>query len=208
MTIKFGNIAALSPARILERSYPLSRKTPVALAVAHSDDIVMRPQEISGRVGRLLQRRHTNSLSDTLKRSLICRNCMLPGLKDGDSVLFEERQYLGGLFDPDYPDRYNIVCFWNPRTSEGMIKRLIALPKERIAITEGMIFLNGQILPEGYPTIGNMSDMAEILVPKRHVFLLADNRDRNEDSRSLGPIHISSIFGIVREVIRAISFYE
>lgn len=126
---------------------------------------------------------------------------MLPGLKEGDTIYFAERQYLGGLFDPDYPDRYDIVCFWNPRTSEGMIKRLIALPKERIAITEGMIFLNGQILPEGYPTIGNMSDMAEILVPKRHVFLLADNRDRNEDSRSLGPVHISNVFGIVREVI-------
>lgn len=161
----------------------------------------MKPQETPGYIESLLQRRFTNSFAGSLKKAEIYRRCMLPGLKEGDTVFFEERQYLGGLFDPDYPERFDIVCFWNPRTSEGMIKRLIGLPRDLIEMRSGRILLNGRTVSEEYPVIGQLIDMERILIPKRHVFLLADNRDRNEDSRSLGPLHISSIFGIVREVM-------
>jgi len=190
--------------RLLERKYPSSKITPFTLALERGDaNITARPSANQRYIESFLQRRFTNLRSDVLMRAQVRRECMLPGIKEGDNVRFEERQYLGGFFDPDYPNRSDIVCFWNPRTEEGMIKRLIALPGDSIEMKDGRIFLNGAILFERYYVIGTLADMARVFIPRRHVFLMADNRDRNEDSRSLGPIHISNIFGIVREVIRA-----
>jgi len=192
---------AILSARILEKRYPLSRITPLNLAKSSQKDILLKPPAATGYIEACLQRRFANAYSGDLRKGIVYRECMLPGLKEGDAVFFVERQYLGDFFDPDYPERFDIVCFWNPRTSEGMVKRLIGLPLDHIEMRSGRILLNGRTVSEEYPVIGHLIDMERILIPKRHVFLLADNRARNEDSRSFGPIHISNIFGIVREVI-------
>lgn len=198
-----GVFSSLSPAKILARAYPLSASSPIAQARQKENGIMIRPKEDPSLIGRMLQRRFTNSRSDQLLRSSVLRNCMLPGIKDGDSVMLEERQYLGGILDPDYPKRSDIVAFWNPRTGECMVKRLMALPGDTVAIKSGRVILNGSILLEPYGPIGRMADMDEIRIPTRHVFILADNREKNEDSRSLGPIHISLVSGIVRQIIQA-----
>ncbi len=198
-----GIFSSFSPAKVLARAYPLSISTPIALARQTAAGTITRPDAGSSFVERMLQRRFTNSRSDQLLEFLVCRNCMLPGIRDGDRVLLEERQYFGGVLDPDYPKRSDIVAFWNPRTGECMVKRLMALPGDTMAIKSGRVILNGSILLEPYGPIGRMADMDEIRIPKRHVFVLADNRSKNEDSRSLGPIRISLISGIVRQIIQA-----
>ena len=83
-----------------------------------------------------------------------------------------------------------------------MIKRLIGLPGDEVEIRAGKILHNGKQLDESYGVLGNPIDMDKILVPRRHVFILADNRQMNDDSRSFGPLHISFVFGIVREILK------
>ena len=85
--------------------------------------------------------------------------------------------------------------------------RVIGLPGERIRITKGEVFLNGQKLAETYVTPDTRSEdeMEEIVVPKGYLFLVYDNRKMNFrteggalvylDSRWMGPIGVSSIIG-------------
>lgn len=188
----------------LARRYPLSRKSPFALVSKDPESIGLRPAEPSGYVERFLQRSHTNSFQPRMHRSEVVRDCMLPSIRSGDKFLFEERRYLGGFFDPTYPKRFEIVCFWHPQIGQAYIKRLIGLSRETVEIKNGRILIDDAVLNEAYPVLGmdTLKDMAKVLIPKRHIFLLADNRSMEGDSRDFGPLHISFVFGIIREMLR------
>jgi signal peptidase I len=189
---------------VLAKRYPLSRKTPFSLVSKDPESIGLQPAEPSGYAERILQRSYTNSLPSRMHSSEVVRNCMLPSIRSGDKFLFEERRYLGGSLDPKYPGRFEVVCFWYPQNGQAFIKRLRGLPKETVEIKDGRILIDDTVLREPYPVLGMdaLNDMAKALIPKRHVFLLADNRSKEGDSRDFGPLHISFVFGIVREILR------
>lgn len=194
-----GSLAA--SARIKAR-YPLATITPCDLSVKQRGAISFAPEERARFVESLLRREYTNKLSARLREADVFRSCMLPNISEGDTVLFSERLYLGGYFDPPYPERLDVIAFWHPQKGDGMIKRLIGLPGDEVEIRAGKILHNGKQLDESYGVLGNPIDMDKILVPRRHVFILADNRQMNDDSRSFGPLHISFVFGIVREILK------
>ncbi len=194
---------------------------------------------------------------------------MMPNLLVGDRLIVSKYPYgwswvsasfhilprsdtrlLGSV--PEYGD---IVIVVPPYANEDWIKRVVALPGDRIAVERGHIVLNGapvpqeveppldlpvdtnapcddftfpylrQRLPSGgsvcelplrretlpngasYLVIDHLEnqpldDMAEIVVPEGHVFLMGDNRDHSADSREMtpgkglnGPVPLSSIGG-------------
>lgn len=94
------------------------------------------------------------------------------------------------------PQRGDVVVLRLPDHSrELLIKRVIGLPGERVAIHDGKVFVNGEPLDEPYlrqPTRGHMD---EIVVPERHVFVLGDNRSASNDSRTFGPVSYEAIVG-------------
>jgi len=94
------------------------------------------------------------------------------------------------------PQRGDVVVLRLPDHSrELLIKRVIGLPGERVAIHDGKVFINGEPLDEPYlrqPTRGRMD---EVLVPDRHVFVLGDNRSASNDSRTFGPVSYEAIVG-------------
>ena len=94
------------------------------------------------------------------------------------------------------PQRGDVVVLRLPDHSrELLIKRVIGLPGERVAIHDGKVFINGEPLDEPYlrqPTRGRMD---EVLVPDRHVFVLGDNRSASNDSRTFGPVPYEAIVG-------------
>lgn len=192
------------PVNRLEAVYPLSRKTPVSLKLPGPSGVQLRNPEPVRYIERFLQRSYTNTKRDNMVRADVVRTCMLPSIKPDTIIYYEERQYLGGLLDPAYPQRGEIVCFWNMETGEGMIKRLIGLPKEEIEISNERLFIDGRPAIEPYPVLGMefIADMRKVLVPKKHIFVLADNRLEICDSRQFGPLHISFVFGIVREILK------
>ncbi|MDE2934273.1 MAG: signal peptidase I [Chloroflexota bacterium] len=89
------------------------------------------------------------------------------------------RQVFGG------PARGDIIVFESSAgTGNDLIKRVIALPGERIEIVQGRVYINGQLLNEPYITEVWSDTRPEILIPARHYYVLGDNRNSSQDSRS------------------------
>lgn len=110
------------------------------------------------------------------------------------------------------PRRGEIVQAINPQDKTVLIKRVVGLPGERLAIRQGSLFLvssDGTYLPlnEPYLLEGMMTrtpsgeqDIVFLPVPENSYFLLGDNRPMSSDSRIYGSIHRSYIYGLVIDV--------
>jgi signal peptidase I len=69
-------------------------------------------------------------------------------------------------------------------TSKNLIKRVIGLPGDRVAIRDGGVYVNGNRLDEPYTLDGyTEGEMEEVVVPDGMLFLLGDNRQGSADSR-------------------------
>ncbi len=103
-------------------------------------------------------------------------------------------------FDP--PERGDIVVFDPPEESDKpYIKRVIALPGETVSFQGGEVQINGQPLDEPYIEDGitrcraRENDNCEVTVPEGTVYVLGDNRDGSQDSRSFGVVDVDAIVG-------------
>ena len=101
-----------------------------------------------------------------------------------------------------HPQRGDIIVFKPPdEASRDFIKRIIALPGERIRITNSVVYINGQVLREPYLpekwTYNNNwpASGQDQLVPPDEYFVMGDNRNHSSDSRTFNFIELSSILG-------------
>lgn len=108
---------------------------------------------------------------------------------------------------PLYRDvrRGDVVIFYS-MTERGkrLVKRVIGMSGEEIAIRDRQIVIDGKPLDEPYafyasgPESGgdSMTDtMAATKIPQGHVFVMGDNRDNSYDSRFWGTLPIDQIHG-------------
>jgi signal peptidase I len=94
------------------------------------------------------------------------------------------------------PRRGDIVVIDLPEAGpELLIKRVIALPGETLSSRGGRVFIDGQSLVEPYVFNSGGRDVPEQVVPPLHVFVMGDNRQFSNDSRSFGPVPIDDIIG-------------
>ncbi len=102
------------------------------------------------------------------------------------------------------PQRGDIIILRPPtNNSLDFIKRVIALPGERLLIRDGIVYINGHkldepYLPEAWTTLNNpppwsVGDGA--VIPPNEYFVMGDNRNRSQDSRIFGPISRDRIDG-------------
>lgn len=96
--------------------------------------------------------------------------------------------------------RYDIVIVKKPnQESTLLVKRVIGLPGETVAIRDGKIFINGEELTDDiYGAEPPAYEMGETVIPEGFVFVLGDNRNQSTDSHILGPISIQEIEGKVQ----------
>lgn len=80
------------------------------------------------------------------------------------------------------------------------IKRLIALPQDRVEIKEGKVYVNGKRLTEGYLPKGQKTypNLKITVLGEDEYFLLGDNRDNSSDSRVWGEASRKDLIGPVR----------
>lgn len=123
---------------------------------------------------------------------------MEPNFHDKEYLIINEISYYFG--DPVRGD--SVVFKYPVDPTQFFIKRIVALPGERIVISNGKIFIynnynpNGQELAEPYliDSVKTLGDIDETLGPAQY-FLLGDNRIHSLDSRAFGPVDRKYIVG-------------
>ncbi len=93
------------------------------------------------------------------------------------------------------PQRGEIVAFRHERGGSTVyIKRVVALPGDRVSIAHGVVMLNGTPQPEPYARRDTRSFPA-VVVPARSYYVLGDNRGDSEDSRVWGFVPAQALVG-------------
>ncbi len=118
---------------------------------------------------------------------------MLPRLEDRDRLFINKFVYRISAIE-----RGDVVVFRYPRDQEkSYIKRVIALPGDRLRIDRGVVWVNGQRQVENYvpDEYRDSRSLAEILVPEDSYFMMGDHRSISSDSREFGPVDRQLIYG-------------
>ncbi len=120
---------------------------------------------------------------------------MMPSLEDQERIFINKFIYRFGMGEVE---RGDMVVFWYPGDpSKSYIKRVVALPGDRVEIRDGEVFLNGDTLKEEYVPdyYRDRQSVSELVVPPEHYYVLGDHRSSSNDSRSWGPVHRRHIYG-------------
>jgi signal peptidase I len=118
---------------------------------------------------------------------------MAPLLSDQERIFINKFVY---RFEPI--QRGDVVVFWYPvDPSKSFIKRVIGLPGETVQIRQGVVYVNGKIVPEPYvpPQYEDLSDFGPKPVPPDSYFVMGDHRISSNDSRVFGPVASQYIYG-------------
>jgi len=119
-----------------------------------------------------------------IKPTIVKEHSMEPTLYENNYIFLSKQQYRF----TDIKQGQIIVFHSNVETETGddklLIKRVVGIPGDRISITGGAVFVNGEQLNESYIkeqyTTGNVEEM---LLPEDMVFVMGDNRQNSMDSR-------------------------
>jgi signal peptidase I len=118
---------------------------------------------------------------------------MLPHLSDQERIFVNKFvYYLSSV------ERGDIVVFWYPQDdTKSLIKRIIGLPGESVAITNGIVHIDGRPLAEPYlgREYSDTSSFGPVVLAESSYFVLGDHRASSNDSRNWGPVTSGRIFG-------------
>lgn len=114
--------------------------------------------------------------------------------------------YLITVKEPAYK-RGDIVVLRDPQDRESyIVKRIVGLPGDTIAIAAGALFINGKYASEPYIKEPMETELSPITVPEGEYFVLGDNRNNSEDSATWRRgIPIQDVIGKVRWIYNPIS---
>jgi signal peptidase I len=117
---------------------------------------------------------------------------MEPTLNEGDRILINRLTYHFRA-----PKTGDVIVFHSPVTQgEDLVKRVIAVGGDTLAISQGKVYVNGVALSEPYLLEqGFAGDYPEIKIPEGQLFVMGDNRNNSGDSRFFGPIDRKAVIG-------------
>ena len=116
---------------------------------------------------------------------------MQPTLQDGNRLVVSKF-----IYNIRKPERGEVIVFQFPSdTTRDFVKRVIAIPGDKVEIKKGVVYINDKAISENYmkrdPELlkgregfGDYFDNYPVrVVPPGTVFVLGDNRYNSEDSR-------------------------
>jgi signal peptidase I len=126
-----------------------------------------------------------------VKSYVIPTPSMVPTLMEGDRVMVNRF-----IFRFTDPKRGDVIVFQTDLRKDPLIKRVIGVGGDRIAVHDGKLYLNGE--PQVEPQLNDpvmVGEFKEITVPPGEFFMMGDNRNESGDSRLFGPIKRGVILG-------------
>lgn len=154
---------------------------------------------------------------------------MQPTIAEGDRILVNKMAYRLEipftditLMDIAQPKRGDIVVFKSKAADMRLIKRLIGLPGDKIAMQDNHLTINGKKLDYQYNQQTNQlseqldgfrhlvqfvgenpqaDSFATVTVPQGHYLMLGDNRNNSADSRYYGFVPAEELQGRAHHII-------
>jgi signal peptidase I len=124
----------------------------------------------------------------------VASDSMEPTVMQGSTLLVARWQPHAGASDVG-----RLVVLRSPEGGHSMLKRLVAVAGQTVAIRDGALFVDGAVVDEPWveprQVDGTFFRLAE--VPAGHVFVLGDNRAASIDSRHFGTVPVQDLLGTV-----------
>ncbi len=130
---------------------------------------------------------------------------MVPTLLVNDRLIVEKISY---RFHP--PERGDIIVFIPPdsasqyclgpqaanvKIKDAFIKRVVALPGEKVEVRDGTVFINDKPLEENYIAAKPEYQLLPEVIPPDTFLVLGDNRNNSCDGHFWGPVPRQNIIG-------------
>lgn len=122
---------------------------------------------------------------------------MAPSYRDGESKFVNKLAY---RMAP--PRRGDVVAIRDAGRQVLLLKRVIALPGEKIRIFRGTVFINGEPLDEPYlkppgPGVRNPAawNISEIQLDPNEHYVIGDNRSMRQEDHYFGRVDDARIIG-------------
>jgi signal peptidase I len=85
------------------------------------------------------------------------------------------------------------------RADANFIKRVVAVPGDRLRVINNHAYVNGKRQPDGFARLTPCTEVCnlrrEITIPPGQFFMMGDNRGQSDDSRDWGPVPKKWIIG-------------
>ena len=126
-------------------------------------------------------------------------NSMYDNFLDGEYLLTDKISY---QFNP--PQHGDVVVFKAPRNEDyDYIKRIIAIPGEKVMIKDKQVYINNQLIdesgylePSTFTKAGTYAQEGLVIgISTEEYFVLGDNRNNSSDSREWGLVPLENIIG-------------
>jgi signal peptidase I len=115
------------------------------------------------------------------------------------------------------PSRGDVVVLSSPEDDVTLLKRVVAVPGDRVSVVDGQLELNGRIVPmelrrgellerlgrSAHPIDldnGGGPDIGPITVPQGRFLVLGDNRGNSHDGRMFGFVEQDAIIGRATDI--------
>ena len=119
----------------------------------------------------------------------------------GDIVVFHPPSGAdqGSCGDLGTPTDQACVQPTNERSKTNFIKRVVAVPGDRLKVIDGRVYVNGRRNREPYARRDASCPICDlpkpVRIPPGHFFMMGDNRGQSADSREWGPVPEQWIVG-------------
>jgi signal peptidase I len=117
---------------------------------------------------------------------------MQPALESGSLHFVNRLAFLGGR-----PERGDVIAIRLAGPNVLYVKRIVALPGERLEIVDGVVRVNGAALAEPYVRHRRPWNVAEVTLGAREYYVIGDNRGMLARDHEFGRVDVSRIYGKV-----------